>query len=390
MSASPHALGTPAPALRLDGVAVDFGGGPGLLPVSLDVAAGERVVVLGASGAGKTTLLRAVAGLAPVRAGRVLIAAPNSRDVAGALRDVTGLPPERRDAVYLHQTPTPFPHLTVGENVAFPLRVRGVAAAEWRRRVAEALALVQLAELAGRMPHQLSGGQRHRMTLARAIVARPAVLLLDEPLSSLDPSLREGVRAAIVRAQEEYGPALVLVTHDLDEAGLVAHRIAVLGERRLLQVAAPAELFARPASLAVARLLGVGAEVPGDVGANGRFTCALGAWGTGLPSGPAVAVVRPDALRLALAGDALPNAEPVGGAGVEGTVAAHRHRARQTTVAVRLAGDVAVEVAAAPGAGALPGVGERVGVAVVDTRAVPVFALAAVAADAAPPAAAAG
>ena len=367
------ALGT-SPALRLDGVVVDFGGGAGLRPVSLDVAAGERVVVLGASGAGKTTLLRAVAGLAPVRAGRVLIAAPNG----GALRDVTALPPERRDAVYLHQTPTPFAHLTVAENVAFPLRVRGVAAAERRRRVAEALALVQLGELAARMPHALSGGQRHRMTLARAIVARPAVLLLDEPLASLDPSLRDGVRAAIVRAQAEYGPALVLVTHDLDEAGLVAHRVAVLGERRLLQVAPPAELFAWPASLAVARLLGVGAEVPGAVGTGGRFACALGTWGTELPAGPAVAVLRPDALRLA--------APAAGDAGAAGTVAALRHRARQTTVAVRLAGgaaiDPVVEVAVAPGA--LPAVGERVRVAMVDARAVPVFAATPAPADAAP------
>jgi ABC-type Fe3+/spermidine/putrescine transport system ATPase subunit len=355
-----------APALRLDGLEVGFGGGAGLLPVSLDVAAGERLVVLGASGAGKTTLLRAVAGLAPARAGRVWVA-PRG----GAPRDVTALPPERRDAVYLHQTPAPFAHLSVFENVAFPLRLRRVPGAELRRRVGDALALVRLGDYAARMPHQLSGGQRHRVALARAIAARPAVLLLDEPLSSLDPSLRDEVRQAIVRAQEESGPALVLVTHDLDEAGLLAHRAAVLAERRLLQVAPPAELFARPASLAVARFLGVGAEVPGRVGGDGLLRSALGTWpAPGLPPGPAVAVVRPDALRLGGAAEGA-----AAGGGAAGVVEAVRHRARQTTAAVRLEREgfapARVEVAAAPSA--VPPVGARVAVAA-DPGAVPVFA----------------
>jgi ABC-type sugar transport system ATPase subunit len=360
---SPADPAAPA-ALRLDAVEVGFGDGPGLLPVSLAVAPGERLVILGASGAGKTTLLRAVAGLAPVRAGRVWIAPPG-----GAPRDVTALPPERRDAVYLHQTPAPFAHLSVFDNVAFALRLRRVPAPALRRRVDEALALVRLDAYAARMPHQLSGGQRHRVALARAIVARPAVLLLDEPLSSLDPSLRDEVREAVVRAQEEYGPALVLVTHDLDEAGLVAHRAAVLADRRLLQVAPPAELFARPASLAVARFLGVGAEVPGMV-AGGAFRCALGTWpAAGIPDGPAIAVVRPDALRLLPPREA-PAAHEACAAGV---VEAVRHRARQTTAVVR-AGDgdrpARVEAAAAPAD--VPDVGARVRVAA-DGRAIPLF-----------------
>ena len=374
------------PALRLDGVAVGFGAGRGLEGVSLAVAPGERVAVVGASGAGKTTLLRAVAGLAPVRAGRVLVAR------AGApARDVTRLPPERRDAVYLHQTPTPFAHLSVWENVAFPLRLRGVRGAALAREVDAALALVRLEALGARMPDTLSGGQRHRVALARAVAARPAVLLLDEPLSSLDPALRDEVREAIVRAQGEAGAALVLVTHDLDEAGLVAHRVAVLAERRLLQTAAPAELFARPASLAVARFLGVGAEVPGAVGGDGVFRSALGAWpltGPGaVPAGPAVAVARPDALRLGDAWDGGPG-RPLGGgdslgegggpAGC-GTVVAVRHRARQTAARVRLdpgpghpAGAPPAEVEAAVAPGDAPAVGERVRVAA-DPRAVAVF-----------------
>jgi iron(III) transport system ATP-binding protein len=197
------------------------------------------------------------------------------------------------------------------------------------------------------------------------------VLLLDEPLSSLDPALRDEVREAVVQAQEEYGPALVLVTHDLDEAGLVAHRAAVLAERRLLQVAPPAELFARPASLAVARFLGVGAEVPGVV-EGGAFRSALGTWpARGTPNGAAVAVVRPDALRLLAPGETPADHEASG----SGVVEAVRHRARQTTVLVRVAGaagtPAVVEAAAAPSA--VPEPGARVAVAV-DGRAVPVFA----------------
>ena len=351
---------------------MDFGDAPGLRPISLEVAAGERVAVLGASGAGKTTLLRAVAGLAPLRAGRVHVAV-----AGGPLRDVTALPPERRDAVYLHQTPTPFAHLSVFENVAFPLRIRRVGPSELARRVREALALVQLDAFAARMPHTLSGGQRHRVALARAVVARPAVLLLDEPLAALDPSLRDEVRAAIVRAQEDAGAALVLVTHDLDDAGLLADRIAVLAERRLLQVAPPTELFARPASLAVARFLGVGAEVAGALDAAGMFHSACGTWRAAdghvpaLPwTGRAVAVVRPDAARLTDLG-------ACGTASGAGVVRAIRHRARQTTVVVRMetrrdrdGTPPEVEVAVSPRE--TPTVGTAVRVAI-DPRAVVVF-----------------
>ncbi len=362
--------------LRLDGVGVDFGRERGLEPVSLDVAAGERVAVLGASGAGKTTLLRAVAGLAPVREGRVLVARngdPEDPAPGDAFRDVTGLPPERRDVVYLHQRPTPFEHLSVYENVAFPLRLRRVRGGELDRRVRDALALVRLGELGGRMPHTLSGGQRHRVALARAIAARPAVLLLDEPLAALDPALRDEVREAIVRAQEGdagtsdgVGPALVLVTHDLDEAGLLAHRVAVLADRRVLQVGPPAEVFARPASLAVARFLGLGAEVTGTVDVAGRFACVLGVWSVALGPGPAVAVVRPDVLRLvdgSEAGDTV------------GDVLAIRSRARQTAAQVRVVREgmapTVVEVAVPPGA-MMPAPADRVRVTV-DPRAVVTF-----------------
>jgi putative spermidine/putrescine transport system ATP-binding protein len=255
-----------APGLALSDLMVPFGAQAGLASISMQVARGERVVVLGPSGAGKSTLLRAVAGLAPVTRGRI--------EVNG--RDVGALPAERRDAVYLHQTPVLFPHLSVGENVAFPLRVRGQARDAVRRRVAEALAAVQLPGLEHRRPASLSGGQRHRVALARAIAARPAVLLLDEPLSALDPSLRDDVRDAIARAHAESGAAMLLVTHDLEDAGLLGDRVAVLLDGRVAQLDSPAALFARPATLAVARFLGLFQELRGRVADDRSVRCVAG------------------------------------------------------------------------------------------------------------------
>lgn len=333
-----------APGLRVSDLAARFGDAPGLAAISLEVAAGERLAVVGTSGAGKTTLLRAVAGLAPVEAGRI--------EVAG--RDVTHLPPERRDAVYLHQTPLLFPHLSVGENVAFPLRVRRAADAEVRGRVDTLLRAVGLDGYAGRRPSTLSGGQRHRVALARAIAAGPATLLLDEPLSSLDPSLRQEVRDAIVAVQEETRPALVLVTHDLDEAGLLGHRVAVLLAGRVAQVAPPGELFARPASLAVARFLGIPNEVPGEVDGGGIFRSALGEIRIGqtMATGPAVALFRPDALR------------PVGEGGTTARVVGVRHRSSGATAVLRIAA-VELEMAVA---GPPPRTGDEVRVAVDPAR----------------------
>ncbi len=257
--------GEAAAVLTVDRLRADFGAEAGLQDISFNVVAEELLVVVGTSGAGKSTLLRALAGLAPVQAGTV--------EIDG--RDVTGEPTERRNAVYLHQSPVLFPHMTVGENVAFPLRVRGVPHHDRLPRVLQALAAVRLSGMEGRRPGTLSGGQLHRVALARAVVARPALLLLDEPLSSLDPSLRGEVRESIRATRQAYRPAIVLVTHDLEEAGRLGDRIAVLIDGRFVQVAGPDELFSRPGSLRVARFLGLGNEVTGHVEA-GSFNCALG------------------------------------------------------------------------------------------------------------------
>lgn len=334
--------------LELDRLDVPFGSGPGLSDVSLHVTAGERVVIVGASGAGKTSLLRAIAGLAPALGGTVRIGGISA----------ASLPPERRDAVYLQQSPLLFPHMTVAENVAFPLRVRGVAEGERSRRTAEVLGAVRLEGFGRRLPHTLSGGQRHRVALARAVVARPRVLLLDEPLTGLDPSLRDEVRDALLALHRQYGPALLVVTHDLDEAAAIADRIGVLIDRRLAQVAAPAELLTFPASIAVARFLGGFLEVPGSY-EGGRFRCALGIFSVGRAperDGAATAVMRADAVTLFAGGGVGPAAGEL-----PARVEAVRALSRRMQVAVTL-GDTRLDVPVP--AGSMPRVGDVVRVSV--------------------------
>jgi putative spermidine/putrescine transport system ATP-binding protein len=275
-------------ALRLQKLHVPFGTEAGLHDITFTVQTGECVAVVGASGAGKSTLLRAIAGLSPAGSGSI--------EIAG--RDVTKLPPERRGAVYLHQSPVLFPHLDVTGNVAFPLRVRNVPGDIIATRVAGALDRMRLERLGQRRVSTLSGGQRHRVALARALVADPPVLLLDEPLSALDPALRGDVRAAIADVRDTGACGLLLVTHDLDDAALLASRVCVLHAGAIAQDATPAELFARPASLAVARFLDVPNLLEGRVD-GGVFTSALGKWAAaGEADGPAVAAFRPDAVCL--------------------------------------------------------------------------------------------
>jgi putative spermidine/putrescine transport system ATP-binding protein len=315
-----------------------FGAAPGLRRVAFDVAPGERLVIVGGSGAGKTTLLRAVAGLAPTTAGQISIAG----------RDVSREPPERRDAVYLHQTPLLFPHLTVAENVAFPLRVRRVPPASIETRVREALGTVQLGDFGNRSPRTLSGGQRHRVALARAVIARPAVLLLDEPLSALDPSLRDEVRESLLVVQHQYLPAIVVVTHDLEEAGTLAHRIGVLLAGQIAQLASPRQLFVAPATLEVARFLGIPNLVRGVMGADGVFDAPIGPVATHdrpAAPGPRVAAFRLDAARLSTAGM------------LTGRVTGIRQGPRGSAIQLD-AGGTAVEVAA--GTGKLPEPGSLV------------------------------
>jgi sulfate transport system ATP-binding protein len=214
--------------------------------VSLEIADGELLVLLGPSGSGKSTILRMIAGLTPCDHGRVILHG----------RDVTDLPPQKRGVGIVFQHYALFRNMTVGENIEFALKIRGVSKADRRKRREELLELVDLGGLGRRMPGQLSGGQQQRVALARALAHHPEVLLLDEPFGALDAKIRADLRRAVHRIQRELGVAAIFVTHDQEEAFEVADRIGVLHEGRLLEVGPPLELYARPRTEFVARFLG--------------------------------------------------------------------------------------------------------------------------------------
>ena len=232
--------------LELRSVAKRFGATEVLRDISLDVAQGEFLTVLGASGSGKTTLLRLVAGFEQPDAGEIWMAG----------RRLDGLPPYRRRVNTVFQHYALFPHLSVFENVAYGLRVQKVARAEIPARVAEALAMVKMSEFAERAPARLSGGQQQRIALARALVNRPELLLLDEPLSALDAALRREMQMELKSLQREVGIAFVFVTHDQGEAMALSDRIALLRAGRLEQVATPREIYQRPATAYTAQFIG--------------------------------------------------------------------------------------------------------------------------------------
>jgi putative spermidine/putrescine transport system ATP-binding protein len=273
--------------LELVSAHIPFGDRAGLDDVNLEVARGERLALLGPSGVGKTSVLRAVAGLGPVSSGAVLVDG----------RDVTTAPPERRGVVYMHQSPFLFPHLAVLDNVTFPLDIRGVPKIEARARGLELLDRVQMRFAAGRAPATLSGGQRHRVALARALAAEPAVLLLDEPFAALDPELRADVRTAVIEILAGIGPAVVLVTHDVDEAAGIADRLAVLLDGRIAQVGPAAELLAAPRSVAIARFLGLPNLIAGVRDGRGVVSSAVGSFQRSGPAGPVTVISRAGALR---------------------------------------------------------------------------------------------
>jgi putative spermidine/putrescine transport system ATP-binding protein len=234
------------PALQLARLTRRFGATTAVDGIDLSVAPGEFVTLLGPSGCGKTTTLNMIAGFIQPDAGEIRLQG----------RAVQGLPPFRRDLGLVFQDYALFPHMTVAENVAFGLRMRRTSRADTAQRVAEALAMVQLAGLGERRPAQLSGGQRQRVALARALVIRPAMLLLDEPLSNLDLKLREEMRVEISALQRRLGIATVFVTHDQDEALTMSDRIAVMRAGRIEQVGTPADIYERPATRFVAGFIG--------------------------------------------------------------------------------------------------------------------------------------
>ena len=214
--------------------------------VSIDIEKNEFFALLGPSGCGKTTLLRMISGLDTPTEGQIFIGG----------EDMALTPPNLRPTNMVFQSYAVFPHMTVAQNVAYGLKVTGVAADETKRRTMEALEMVKLEHLAERKPDQMSGGQRQRVALARALVKRPKVLLLDEPLSALDAKLRDGMRLELTRLQETVGITFIIVTHDQDEALSMASRIAVMNQGNVQQIATPAELYEQPRNKFVADFIG--------------------------------------------------------------------------------------------------------------------------------------
>lgn len=262
---------------------------PTLDAVDLEVGDGQMVAVLGPSGSGKTTLLRIAAGLERPESGDVLLNGTS----------VLGVPPEQRDMTVVFQKPHLFPHLSVLDNVAFADRVRGRSRSRSRAAAQRYLDLVHLADLGGRRPRQLSGGQEQRVALARALAAGRRVMLLDEPFSALDTNLRTSMHELLGEVRAVVDPAIVIVTHDLGEAGL-ADRVAVLVEGRIEQFCPVGMLYAAPRTLAVARLVGGFNELPGRVQAGWHHS-GLGSFavpGAVDAEGPAVLLIRKERLDL--------------------------------------------------------------------------------------------
>jgi putative spermidine/putrescine transport system ATP-binding protein len=241
--------------VQLVGLAKQYGSGWAVRDVSLDIAAGEFVTLLGPSGSGKTTTLMMVAGLVE----------PSSGDILIGGRSVTPLPPARRNIGVVFQHYALFPHLTVAENIAFPLRMRGCRASEIRQKVESALELVRLSGFGERSPAQLSGGEQQRVALARAVVFNPPVLLLDEPLGALDKKLRERMQTELKSLHRKLGVTIIHVTHDQTEALALSDRLAVLRQGAIEQVGSPRELYEHPRTGFVADFLGESNFLAGHV-----------------------------------------------------------------------------------------------------------------------------
>jgi putative spermidine/putrescine transport system ATP-binding protein len=286
--------------LRLDGMSKHYGSMVALEPTDLSVHSGELLTILGPSGSGKTTLLQLIAGLIEPSGGRLFIDG----------RDQTHTPSHRRDIGVVFQNYALFPHLTIEENIAFPLLMRRIPTSERRRKVNEALEMVGLAHVAGRMPSALSGGQQQRIALARCLVYQPSLILLDEPLGALDKKLRETMQIEIKRLHRETGATMLFVTHDQEEALALSDRICLMNHARLEQIGTPQQIYRRPATIFAAEFIGTSNVLRGTLRGtsietqDGTFDLCLA---NGLDRTSAVTegalVIRPEHMRLGHAAD---------------------------------------------------------------------------------------
>ncbi len=282
-------------SLALDRVTRRFGDHVAVDEVSFEVPSGELLALVGASGSGKTTTLRIAAGYESPDSGRVLLDG----------RDITSLPPQRRGFGMVFQHYALFPHMTVGENVAFGLEARGVSKAQRMQKAQTVLASVGLENAGPRRIQSLSGGEQQRVALARALVIEPKVLLMDEPLSNLDPTLRQSTRDELRSMLHRVGVPALFVTHDQEDAFAIADRIALIRNGRLLQIGTAEELHDRPASLGVAKFIGRATILPAeDLGDSvvvtiGGVRRELSATRAGGKIGSPLVVLRPNALEIA-------------------------------------------------------------------------------------------
>ena len=275
------------PLLEIRNVAKSFGKNPVLRDISLQIAEGEFLTILGESGSGKTTLLRIIAGFESANSGEILM--------EGERLDL--LPPYRRRVNTVFQHYALFPHLSVEDNVGYGLRVAKLPKHEIAARVSEALAMVKMTAFASSKPANISGGQQQRIALARALINRPRLLLLDEPLSALDANLRRQMQVELKSLQREVGISFVFVTHDQEEAMVMSDRIALLRMGELEQVASPREIYSRPATAYTAQFIGLTNLLGAEVRAK-TARCHSLSWRVDLPDGPALFSLRPENIRL--------------------------------------------------------------------------------------------
>ncbi len=263
-----------------------------LRDISLEIAEGEFLTILGESGSGKTTLLRIIAGFESASSGEILM---------GGER-LDKLPPYRRRVNTVFQHYALFPHLSVAENVGYGLKIAKLSKQEITTRVEQALDMVKMTQFAASKPSKISGGQQQRIALARALVNRPRLLLLDEPLSALDANLRRQMQVELKSLQREVGISFVFVTHDQEEAMVMSDRIALLRMGELEQVASPREIYNRPATAYAAQFIGHTNLLSGEV-KDGVARCKSLSWRTGLRDGPGLFSLRPENIRLAEGAD---------------------------------------------------------------------------------------
>ena len=277
--------------LEVQNLSVAYETGVVLKNLSLQIAQGEFLSLLGPSGCGKTTLMKAIAGILPVQEGSIFLDG----------RDITALPIHKRGTVIVFQDMRLFPHKSVAENVAFPLKMQGVAKEERLKRAQALLEKVQLPGYGSRKPAELSGGQQQRVALARALAAQPKLLLLDEPFSALDENLREDMRSLVLQLKEEFGMTVILVTHDREEALSMSDRVALMFAGKLIQTGTPKEVYTRPASRQAADYFGNCVYIRGRA-EGGRFTAPGIDCPAAVCDGSYDIMLRPDALNTDAAG----------------------------------------------------------------------------------------